>query len=230
MNLNHKQINSLKYLEQIFLLLNQANIRFFLEAGTLLKFFRYKKIFPSSDIDLGFYYKDRVKILNFLKKLPRKGYKVVLQNNFPIFEDHAKIYFPNSYKGYSTHIDFYIYKKNSKYLYLPRIHKPDKKSFFSTYLYYLINKIQKKNITLKSAMITIIIDNLVHLYMKKGKKDYFRFKNIYLNYLTKKKVSFLNFSLDINTPLMTKAYLRRRYGAQWMLPPKIDWQKKLNLK
>ena len=56
MKLTDRQINCLGYLEQIFLLLNQYNIRFFLDAGTLLKFKRYKKIYPSTDIDLGFYY------------------------------------------------------------------------------------------------------------------------------------------------------------------------------
>lgn len=230
MNLNYKQINCLKYLEQIFLLLNQSNIKFFLEAGTLLKFNRYKKIFPSTDIDLGFYYKDRYKILNFLKRLSRRGFRFELQNNFPIFIDHAKVYFPNSYMGSSKHIDFYIYKENSDYLYLPRIHKPDKKSLFSTYLFYLINKLQKINIKIKSKIVRSIINKLVQLYLKKGKRDSWKFRKKYLNYLKRKKVSFTNFNLDVNIPIMEKAYLRARYGVDWMMPPKSNWHKRLTLK
>ena len=230
MNLSYKQTNCLKYLEQIILLLNQSNIKFFLDAGTLLKFIRFKKIFPSTDIDLGFYYEDKTKLLNFFKKLSRKGYKVELQHNFPIFEDHAKIYFPNSYRGNSKHIDFYIYKKSLKYLYLQRIHKPDKKSLISTYLFYLINKMQKKNVKIKSDMIKNIIDKLVNLYMTKGKKDSWRFKKKFLNYLITKKILFLNFGLDVSIPMMKSAYLRGRYGASWKMPPKSNWHKKLTLK
>ena len=132
--------------------------------------------------------------------------------------------------GSSKHIDFYIYKENSDYLYLPRIHKPDKKSLFSTYLFYLINKLQKKNIKIKSKIVRSIINKLVQLYLKKGKRDSWKFRKKYLNYLKKKKVSFTNFSLDVNIPIMEKAYLRARYGVDWMMPPKSNWHKRLTLK
>ncbi len=230
MKLTDRQINCLGYLEQVFLLLNQYNIRFFLEAGTLLKFKRYKKIYPSSDIDLGFYYEDRKKILNLANRLISKGYKIKLQNNFPIFEDFLRIYFPNSYRGNSKHIDFYIFKKSNQYLYLPRIHKPDKKSFFSTYLYYSINKIHKKNIFLKNKLIKNFNKLLINLYIFKAKKDFYRFKKKYLIYLKSEKIQFKNFKLKIYYPLMEKKYLEERYGFDWMSAPKFNWKDKLTLK
>ncbi len=230
MKLTDRQINCLGYLEQIFLLLNQYNIRFFLDAGTLLKFKRYKKIYPSTDIDLGFYYEDKKKILNLSKRLISKGYKIKLQNGFPIFEDNLRVYFPNSYRGNSKHVDFYLYKKSEKYLYLPRIHKPDKKSFFSTYLYYSINKIHKKNLLFNSKLIKNFNRLLINLYISKAKKDYYRFKKKYLIYLKSEKLNFKNLKLKIYHPLMVKKYLRERYGADWMSAPKFNWKNKLTLK
>ena len=40
MNYSKKQIETLKHLEKIFVLLNKLNIPFFLDCGTLLKFIR----------------------------------------------------------------------------------------------------------------------------------------------------------------------------------------------
>ncbi len=230
MKLTDRQVNCLGYLEQVFLLLNQYNIKFFLEAGTLLKFKRYNKVYPSSDIDLGFYYEDRKKILNLSNVLRLKGYKVKLQNNFPIFDDFLRIYFPNSYRGNSKHIDFYLFKKSKKYLYLSRIHKPDKKSILSTYLYYSINKIHKKNIFLKSKLIENFNKLLINLYILKAKKDFYRFKKKYLNYLKSEKIQLKNLKLKIYYPLMETKYLSERYGGDWMSLPKSNWKNKLTLK
>ncbi len=230
MKLTDRQINCLGYLEQVFLLLNELNIRFFLEAGTLLKFKRYKKIFPSSDIDLGFYSEDKRKILNLLNRLKSKGYKIRLQNNFPVFDDFLRIYFPNSYRGNSKHIDFYIFKKSKKYLYLPRIHKPDKKSFFSKYLYYSINKIHKKNLFFESRLINYINKLLINLYLNNTKKDFYQFKKKYLIYLKSEKIYIKNLKVKIYYPIMAQNYLSDRYGADWMSTPKPNWKKKLNLR
>ncbi len=104
-----------EHIYKFFEYIQKEKINFWLDSGTLLKAyksnFKLDAILNSSDLDFGFFYKDYKKIIEFCKKIEKKGFRVKLQTGYPFFEDIIKIYFPSSKKNEISHVDLYIYKK-----------------------------------------------------------------------------------------------------------------------
>ena len=221
--------------------LNKTNLNYWLDAGTLLKAhkskFKIESILKSSDIDLGFYYKDHKKIINFCKKIEQKGFKVILQTGFPYFEDIIKIYLPIKNLDEFSHIDLYIYKlsKQKKEYYRRCINKPFKKSLISKFLNFLIffifsnnnkNKIIKKirDFFLTKKLKKVFCDFIFFkLYIKNATTVWTVVPQKFFSEIKSKTIKFSEKKIIVKIPKNYPDYLNFRYGSSWK-NNRSDWR------
>ncbi len=221
--------------------LNKKNINYWLDAGTLLKAhkskFKIKSILQSSDMDLGFYFKDYKKIINFCKIIEQKGFKIKLQTGYPYFEDIIKVYLPINNVNKFSHVDLYIYKlsKQKKEYYRRCINKPFKKSLISKFLNFLIffissnnnkNKITKKirDFFLTNNIKKIFCDFIFFkLYIKNATTVWTVVPQKFFSKIEKKTIKFSEKKIIVKIPKNYKDYLNFRYGSLWK-NNRLDWR------
>jgi len=226
-NYSKNQIETLKHLEKIFVILNKLNIPFFLDCGTLLKFIRNdKNIFPGNDIDLGIFKNFEIDYFQLKKKLELNGYKLAFQDGFSIFYDQVRIYFPDDYKGFSKHIDIYLYEKKKNLILRKIPHKFCKNSLVSKTLFYLINYIYK----LENRYLYFVkfFKCLRYFFCKVysvfGKSIHQKFDSDCFEPQENIKYNFSqNNSCYFNIPINYEKYLIKRYGLNWRIPDK-NWE------
>ena len=236
---NFHKIQDLLFL--FFKEINKTNINYWLDAGTLLKAhksnFKITSILHSSDLDLGFYYKDHKEIIKFCKKIEQKGFKVKLQTDYPYFEDIIKIYLPLKNLNKFSHIDLYIYKlsKQKKEYYRRCINKPFKKSTMSRFLNFLIFFISSNNN--KNKIIKKIRDYFFTQKLKNLFCDFIFFKFYFKNATTvwtvvpqkffskirNKTIKFSGKKITVKIPKNYADYLSYRYGSLWK-KNRSDWR------
>jgi phosphorylcholine metabolism protein LicD len=212
--------------------LNEYNINYWIDAGTLLKTyksnFKIESLMNSSDIDIGFYHDDYKKILDLCKKLEKNGFKIKVQNDYAYFEDIIKIFFPHNESKIPIHIDLYIYKysKINKEYYRRCINKHFKNSILSKILNYLILFLSSKNekkinkkirnllipLKFRKKLTKIIFENLYFVY---GKSIWVVVPENIFNNLDKKTLIGKNEKIEIKIPNLTEEYLKFRYGDLW---------------
>ena len=223
MNYTIQEKNTLDALKVFFSLMNKLKINFFLDSGTLLKFIRNnKKITIGSDIDIGIHEIDKSKIKKLKFLIEKKGFKVKLQNNFSLYYDFIRIFFPKNIRVKSKHIDLYIYRKIGKFYILKRPHKFYKKSLLSEYLVYLINFLNKKKYKkIIFFQILHLISSLIYNFF--GKTIQYRFPEDMLKNQSKIDYSLNNEIITFNIPKNFNKYLSFRYSANWRFPDK-NWK------
>ena len=197
-----------KKLNLIFSEFNKYKIKFWLDGGALLRFWRGNEIYGASDFDIGTEILNLSKILILCKNLEKKGFKIILQNNFPFFCDLIKVYFPKPVEH--KNLDIYLYYKNNKELFRPSIHKPRLENLLTKILFKLLNNHKL------SKSINLILFNI---YMKTSK---FLMHAIPLKHF-KYDIKLVNYNgLVFGIPKNLNSYLEYRYGNKWRKFNK-DW-------
>ena len=92
----------------IFERLEQYNIFYWLDAGSLLKGVRDKSILSSSDIDISIFSDQIEDLLKALNGIDEEGYRVEYNGGYPMLEDLVTIFLPSSVNRIIA-IDIYIY-------------------------------------------------------------------------------------------------------------------------
>ena len=135
-------------LEKIFDVLEDNNVFFWLDAGSMLKGIRDGSIITSSDIDISVHANQTKNVLNAIRELKHIGYKVNYNGGYPMLEDMVTIYLPKKINRIK-HLDIYIFHKHKNNYIRRCFHKPlaDSKS---RYLFYLSKKILNKMQSIKS--------------------------------------------------------------------------------
>ena len=99
-------------LDQIISILNNNNINYWIDWGTLLGIIRDNKLFDwDHDIDISFYYKDISKVINIFEVLKDFGYTIKVEKDFPFVDCMIQLYLPEDQKDIQSsidHIDLYF--------------------------------------------------------------------------------------------------------------------------
>ena len=219
-----------EHIYKFFEYIQKEKINFWLDSGTLLKAyksnFKLDAILNSSDLDFGFFYKDYKKIIEFCKKIEKKGFRVKLQTGYPFFEDIIKIYFPSSKKNEISHVDLYIYKKKKNFEYYRRcINKPFKKSLISRFINFIIfflsikrdRKLHHKlrDIFLSERLKNYFLGKIIQFYIRVAKTIWVVVPEIYFRNFKKVSIIHNTKKFTVKIPTKTKKYLGYRYGDLW---------------
>ena len=216
--MNKKEEFWLSELVKVGNLLDESNISYFLDHGTLLGAVREKGFIPwDNDIDLGVVNFEINKKFNVLKKLISKFHKLGFSCKFFgdtlfLFKRDVEIgikfysYNDRSYSGY-----FIDYKEFNIYSVLYLI--------VNYRFYYKVNFFSKiKNFIYASRTIKIFLKPFEKLFLKKSNLD-FVFLNVSKNYFEKlSAIKFYHKKFPI--PSDTKNYLSFKYGSTWEKPKK----------
>ena len=110
-------------LEKIFDVLEDNNVFFWLDAGSMLKGIRDGSIITSSDIDISVHANQTKNVLNAIRELKHIGYKVNYNGGYPMLEDMVTIYLPKKINRIK-HLDIYIFHKHKNNYIRRCFHKP----------------------------------------------------------------------------------------------------------
>ena len=115
-------INSLNLINNFFL---ECNVQYWLEAGTALAAYRDGKIFAwDHDIDVAIW-RDEMPDPEYIKEyFQKKGFKVVIQKDFPYIDNIIQLYIENNSKDNYIDIDIYLYSKIDGSAVMRWIHSP----------------------------------------------------------------------------------------------------------
>jgi hypothetical protein len=223
----------------IFEQLEQYNIFYWLDAGSLLKGVRDKTILTSSDIDISIFSEQIDDVLKALNDIEERGYRIQYNGGYPMLEDLITIFLPSPVNRAST-MDIYIFYKYEDSYVRRSYHKPLEDSK-SRYLFGLSKKIlnSTKPIAKQDRFMSFMyfVRRLVistgklafYLYEKSGTTLWFVVPKKYFSDFSQMKL----YSRSFNIPRQYKKYLNFRYGDDWETP--IDrikwfpvWKKKRN--
>jgi len=90
--------------------LEKHNIFYWVDMGSLLGIVRDKKLLEwDHDFDFSIFSEDRIKIIDVISSLKKRGFKIKIEKNFPWLEDIVQIY--ESSSNNKLHVDIGIYTK-----------------------------------------------------------------------------------------------------------------------
>jgi len=214
----------------VFDRLDEFNIFFWLDAGTLLKGVRDKTILKSSDIDIAVFGNQIDQVLQAISGIEENGYKVKYNDGYSMLEDLITIYLPESINRINS-IDIYIYNQCENNFIRRSYHKPIKKSK-SRYLFYLSKKIICiGNFNNMKYMNVWTVCSVKRLYFLIGKAFFYLYELIgkTLWYIVPKQyfsefVVLQMHSRNFNIPKQFEEYLCYRYGDDWEIPlSRTEW-------
>ena len=223
--------NNLVYLlHQIKEVLDEHNIEFWLDCGTLLGAVRDGKIIPwDHDLDFGAFY---VKISNNLKlsiakELSVKGFKIFIYDSHITISMNKEIWADINFYNLYNEKAIALFKKPKNLIGLSLY--IFSKALLSPY-YYEINFRMNSKTIIKNAFVIIsrilpsflrrlIAKTILIIYKKMGSKDVLWIIPSY--YFT--KLSIIKFyGKEFKVPNKVNDYLAYRYGKDWNVPKK-NW-------
>ena len=207
----------------IFDQLDDSDIFYWIDAGSLLKGGREHSLLTSSDIDIAIHADQVDNVLIFLEKIKNKGYKVQFNGGYPMLEDLITIFLPYSINKINS-LDIYIYHKYKSYYIRRSYHKPIKNSK-SKYLFFLSKKIINLDFVDRykfskyysksvKKMHILISKAIFFLYEKTGRTFWYMIPSSYFSEFDSMKIH----SRYFNIPKLYREYLGFRYGANWRVP------------
>jgi phosphorylcholine metabolism protein LicD len=212
----------------IFERLEQYNIFYWLDAGSLLKGVRDKSILSSSDIDISIFSDQIEDLLKALNGIDEEGYRVEYNGGYPMLEDLVTIFLPSSVNRIIA-IDIYIYYKSEGSFIRRSFHKPIENSR-SRHIFSLSKKILNNNkafdkevnflsfnYLLKKCVI-IMGKMIFFLYEITGSTLCFIIPEKYFSDFSQLRL----YSRLFNIPKNYKKYLIYRYGDNWETPISRD--------
>ncbi|HEC93743.1 MAG TPA: hypothetical protein ENI51_12315 [Candidatus Atribacteria bacterium] len=236
---------AIKLLKEVKEILDEYNIEFWLDSGTLLGAIRDGKFIPwDGDIDLGVWYRDFDKIVNVAKYLHGRGFEI----HFGL--SHVGIIKRVDGKKCVISIDAYHREGNQAVTSISLIH-PKEKFYFKREI--RVDIIKRKVRLLIKYFIWLLsapsypgdgpkfIPNKIHLMLVKFSSLYSSFNRELLSRILKKtaiilgckpvrivvpmryfrKLSTINFyETPFKIPHPAEEYLRYRYGKGWRIPKK----------
>ena len=221
--INDSKVTSIN---NLFEMLNDNQINYWLDAGTLLKGVRDRDFLNSSDIDLAIKWEDHNKVIALKSQLIESGYEVVIQNSLPFLEDIYTIILPKAINQIRS-VDIYIYHQFEDEWVRRSIHKP-LINHYSRHIYFLAKRllIHEKYEGGFSKLLYIIpfklrftLGRLIFkIYERYGKTNWFVVPDRFFAEFTRIKIYGISFVI----PKLSEDYLKYRYGESWRIPIKRE--------
>lgn len=212
------------HLKRVVNCFDEFNIKYSLDAGSLLRAYRGDDVLLDDDLDIGVFGYKASDLVHFVNKLRSLGYKVRCQGNLPFFEDLIQIQLPNKINEL-LYVDIYIYQRCNNEFIRRCIHKPFPGSLISENIFLIISKFLRKEKNSFSILGRCIY--FIPYFARKllGRLLLFFYEKYcftvwnaipveYILNTNKRLISGVNFSIMINP----EKYLEHRYGSNWEIP------------
>jgi len=205
-------------------LLDNANINYTLDAGTLLKAYRGNDIFDDHDFDIAIFDPNIELVLDFVREVRDSGFRVRCQGNLPFFEDLLQIEI-DLLNGSFSYIDIYLYFKFENEYIRRCIHKPLPASEVSNILYMFFSKMYRnsgKSSSFVGFLVWFIPYPIRRIFGRFALKIYRNFALTVWNVIPVKVIKSYKRKVinDIEFNILDNAegYLHHRYGHGWRIP------------
>jgi|TARA_B100000315_G_C14443369_1_gene525704 phosphorylcholine metabolism protein LicD len=209
-------------------LLENNNIVFWLDEGTLLGAMRNGEIIPGDgDIDFSIWDKNLDQVLNICKELEKCGYNIKYQKHLPYVEDLVQIYTPLDKKMSNIHVDINIYNHSNNDAIRRGLHYPyGKIGKILVYMSKILYREKIKRNNLRSILISIIPYNFrrsLSLLLLSCYKKYCVSVWQVVPKIMFDKLIYINFlNMEFCVPEQYNEYLTYRYGFNWRIPD-LNW-------
>ena len=213
--------NSLEYLDLFF---KKHSCQYWLEAGTALSAYRDGSIFPwDHDIDVAIWKKDMPNLDSFSKYFNSKGYKVIIQKEFPFVDNIIQLKVEDELSSELFDVDIYLYTRHQRSAYMRWIQKPEgflanTKGRLVNYVRCFVNPKTEKWKSISSffpfVFKKIVFTIYLIIHINTSKCIYHKFPEIF--FIEFQEIEF--YGMKVLIPKDIENFLKHRYGNNWIIP------------